>query len=142
MRNALPPIATISGLQLGYLLGGALFTEVVFAWPGLGNQLYYAIAARDVPVVQGAVLLIALVFVLVNLVIDILNAFLDPRVRAVVRCHDRDATTGELAEATGPAMPRRRAQRSPMGGVPPATGRPSSRWSSCVLVLLATLAAP
>ena len=83
LRNALPPIATISGLQLGYLLGGALFTEVVFAWPGLGNQLYYAISARDVPVVQGAVLLIALVFVLVNLAIDILNAFLDPRVRAV-----------------------------------------------------------
>lgn len=83
LRNALPPIATISGLQLGYLLGGALFTEVVFAWPGLGNQLYYAITARDVPVVQGAVLLIALVFVLVNLMIDILNAFLDPRVRAV-----------------------------------------------------------
>ena len=83
LRNALPPIATISGLQLGYLLGGALFTEVVFAWPGLGNQLYYAITARDVPVVQGAVLLIALVFVLVNLAIDILNAFLDPRVRAV-----------------------------------------------------------
>ena len=83
LRNALPPIATISGLQLGYLLGGALFTEVVFAWPGLGNQLYYAITARDVPVVQGAVLLIALVFVLVNLAIDILNAFLDPRVRTV-----------------------------------------------------------
>jgi peptide/nickel transport system permease protein len=56
---------------------------VVFAWPGLGNQLYYAITARDVPVVQGAVLLIALVFVLVNLAIDILNAFLDPRVRTV-----------------------------------------------------------
>jgi peptide/nickel transport system permease protein len=83
LRNALPPIATISGLQLGYLLGGALFTEVVFAWPGLGNQLYYSIVARDVPVVQGAVMLIAVVFVLVNLAIDILNAFLDPRVRTV-----------------------------------------------------------
>jgi peptide/nickel transport system permease protein len=83
LRNALPPIATISGLQLGFLLGGALFTEVVFAWPGLGNQLYYSIVARDVPVVQAAVLVIALAFVLVNLMIDILNAYLDPRVRRV-----------------------------------------------------------
>ena len=83
LRNALPPIATISGLQLGFLLGGALFTEVVFAWPGLGNQLYYSIVARDVPVVQAAVLVIALSFVLVNLTIDILNAYLDPRVRKV-----------------------------------------------------------
>lgn len=81
LRNAMPPIATITGLQLGYLLGGALFTEVVFAWPGLGNQLYYSIVARDLPVVQAAVLLIALAFVLVNLLIDILNAYLDPKVR-------------------------------------------------------------
>ena len=81
LRNAMPPIATITGLQLGYLLGGALFTEVVFAWPGLGNQLYYAIVARDLPVVQAAVLLIALAFVLVNLVTDILNAYLDPKIR-------------------------------------------------------------
>jgi peptide/nickel transport system permease protein len=82
MRNALPPIATICGLQLGYLLSGALFTEVVFAWPGLGNQLYYAIIARDIPTVQAAVLLIALIFVLVNLAVDLLNAYLDPRIRA------------------------------------------------------------
>lgn len=83
LRNAMPPIATITGLQLGFLLGGALFTEVVFAWPGLGNQLYYSIVARDVPVVQAAVLVIALAFVLVNLAIDILNALIDPRVRVV-----------------------------------------------------------
>lgn len=83
LRNALPPIATITGLQLGFLLGGALFTEVVFAWPGLGNQLYYSLVARDVPVVQAAILIIALSFVLVNLAIDIFNAFLDPRVRTV-----------------------------------------------------------
>jgi peptide/nickel transport system permease protein len=81
LRNALPPIATISGLQLGYLLGGALFTEVVFAWPGLGNQLYSSIIARDIPVVQATVLLIALMFVLVNLGVDVLNAFIDPRIR-------------------------------------------------------------
>lgn len=83
LRNALPPIATIAGLQLGFLLGGALFTEVVFAWPGLGNQLYYAIVARDVPVVQAAILIIALAFVLVNLAVDIMNALLDPRIRTM-----------------------------------------------------------
>jgi ABC-type dipeptide/oligopeptide/nickel transport system permease component len=81
LRNAMPPIATICGLQLGYLLSGALFTEVVFAWPGLGNQLYYAIIARDIPTVQAAVLLIALIFVLVNLAVDLLNAYLDPKIR-------------------------------------------------------------
>jgi peptide/nickel transport system permease protein len=81
LRNALPPIATITGLQLGYLLGGALFTEVVFAWPGLGYQLNSSIVARDVPVVQAAVLLIALIFVLVNLVVDMFNAVIDPRIR-------------------------------------------------------------
>jgi peptide/nickel transport system permease protein len=81
LRNALPPIATITGLQLGYLLGGALFTEVVFAWPGLGYQLNSSIVARDVPVVQAAVMLIALIFVLVNLAVDMLNAVIDPRIR-------------------------------------------------------------
>jgi peptide/nickel transport system permease protein len=81
LRNALPPIATITGLQLGYLLGGALFTEVVFAWPGLGYQLDSSIVARDVPVVQAAVMLIALIFVLVNLAVDMLNAVIDPRIR-------------------------------------------------------------
>ena len=81
LRNAIPPISTITGLQLGYLLGGALFTEVVFAWPGLGNQLYYAIVARDLPVIQAAVLVIALSFVLVNLFTDFLNAYFEPKIR-------------------------------------------------------------
>ena len=81
LRNALPPITVICGLQLGYLLGGALFTEVIFAWPGIGNQLYYAIIARDIPTVQASVLLIALMFVLVNLAVDILNAYMDPKIR-------------------------------------------------------------
>ena len=81
LRNALPPITVICGLQLGYLLGGALFTEVIFAWPGIGNQLYYAIIARDIPTVQASVLLIALLFVLVNLAVDILNAYMDPKIR-------------------------------------------------------------
>jgi peptide/nickel transport system permease protein len=79
--NALPPIMTITGLQLGYLLGGALFSEVVFAWPGLGSLLYSSITARDMPVVQAATLLIALTFVLVNILVDLLNVLIDPRLQ-------------------------------------------------------------
>jgi peptide/nickel transport system permease protein len=79
--NALPPIITITGLQLGYLLGGALMTEVVFAWPGLGALLYDSITARDIPVVQATTLLIALSFVLVNILVDVVNVLLDPRLR-------------------------------------------------------------
>ncbi len=81
LRVARPPILTISGLQLGYLLGGAVFTEEVFGWPGLGRQLVSSVIARDVQVVQGAALFIALSFVLVNLVVDVVNLYLDPRSR-------------------------------------------------------------
>ena len=81
LRNALPPIATICGLQLGYLLGGALFSEVIFAWPGIGHQLFYAIMGRDIPTVQASALFIALLFVVVNLSVDILNAYMDPKIR-------------------------------------------------------------
>jgi peptide/nickel transport system permease protein len=79
--NALPPIVTITGLQLGYLLGGALLTEVVFAWPGLGSLLYDSITARDLPVLQATTLVVALAFVLANIVVDTINAALDPRLR-------------------------------------------------------------
>ena len=82
LRNALPPIVTVSGMELGYLLGGVVFIEVVFAWPGLGFQLYNSIIGRDLPTVQGAVLVIALAFVLINLAVDVLNAYLDPATRA------------------------------------------------------------
>jgi peptide/nickel transport system permease protein len=81
LRVAWPPILTISGLQLGYLLGGVVFTEEVFGWPGLGRQLVSSVIARDVQVVQGATLFIALSFVIVNLVVDLLNLYLDPRSR-------------------------------------------------------------
>jgi len=81
LLNALIPIITIVGLQFGTLLAGAVLTETVFAWPGIGRLLVDSILARDYPVVQGAVLLIAVVFILVNLVTDILYAYVDPRVR-------------------------------------------------------------
>ncbi|HOT06302.1 MAG TPA: ABC transporter permease [Methanotrichaceae archaeon] len=81
LRNALLPLVTISGLQFGWLLEGAVFAEVIFTWPGLGKLLVDSISSRDIPMVQGCVLLISLVFVLVNLVVDILYCLLDPRVR-------------------------------------------------------------
>jgi peptide/nickel transport system permease protein len=81
LRNALLPISTIIGLQTGLLLSGAVLTEKVFAWPGIGNWLTSAIASRDYPVLQGGILFVAIVFVLVNLVVDISYAIINPRIR-------------------------------------------------------------
>jgi peptide/nickel transport system permease protein len=81
MRNALVPILTVAGVQAATMLGGLIVIEVVFAWPGLGRLVFDAVAARDYPVVQGTVLLIALIFLLINLLVDILYAVVDPRIR-------------------------------------------------------------
>jgi peptide/nickel transport system permease protein len=81
LRNALLPVATIIGLQTGLLLSGAVLTETVFAWPGMGSWLRDAIFNRDYPVLQGGVLFLALVFVLVNLVVDLSYALINPRIR-------------------------------------------------------------
>lgn len=81
LKNAINPIITVLGVQVGYLLGGAILTETVFSWPGLGSMMVRAIQARDYPLVQGGVLLIATTFVLVNLVVDLLYAVFDPRIR-------------------------------------------------------------
>ena len=81
LKNALVPIVTVIGVQAGYLLGGAVLTETVFAWPGVGTLMVQGILARDFPLVQGAVLVVALTFVLVNLLVDLLYAWLDPRIR-------------------------------------------------------------
>ena len=81
LRNALIPTVTVVGVQAGYLLGGAVLTETVFAWPGVGTLMVQGILARDFPLVQGCVLVIALGFVLVNLAVDVLYAALDPRIR-------------------------------------------------------------
>ena len=82
LRNALIPIVTLLGIQLGQLLGGVVVTETMFAWPGIGKLVVDAIFARDYPVVQGAILLTATLFVLLNLQTDMLCAALDPRQRA------------------------------------------------------------
>ena len=81
MRNVLPSFVTIAGLQIGFLFSSALFSEIVFNWPGIGLQLYLGIVQRDFPVVQGCVLAIAIVFVVGNLLADILSIALDPRRR-------------------------------------------------------------
>lgn len=81
LRNALIPVTTVIGLQLGSLLGGAVLTETVFSWPGVGSYTIDAILKSDYPVVQGAVMILATVFVLVNLIVDLLYAYLDPRIK-------------------------------------------------------------
>ena len=81
LRNVLPSFVTIAGLQIGFLFSSALFSEIVFNWPGIGLQLYQGIVQRDFPVVQGCVLAIAIVFVVGNLLADILSIALDPRRR-------------------------------------------------------------
>ncbi len=81
VRNALVPVLTITGIQLATILGGVIVVEVVVAWPGLGRLVYNAVAARDYPLIQGAVLLIAVLFLLINLIVDALYAVADPRIR-------------------------------------------------------------
>jgi peptide/nickel transport system permease protein len=87
MHGSLAALLTIAGLQIGYLLGGVIYVEVVFSWPGLGSLIYDSISKRDMPVIQAGVLISALAFVLVNIMVDVSRAALDPRLR--------QAATGE-----------------------------------------------
>jgi ABC-type dipeptide/oligopeptide/nickel transport system permease component len=80
LRNALISVITVVGLQVGYLLGGDVLVEIVFSWPGIGLLMMNGITARDFPIVQGAVLLVATSYVVVNLVVDVLYAYVDPRI--------------------------------------------------------------
>ena len=81
LRNILIPLVTIVGLQFGALLGGAVITETVFAWPGVGRLVVTAITARDYPLVQAATLLVSFYFVAINLLLDVLYVYIDPRIR-------------------------------------------------------------
>ncbi|MCC6435320.1 MAG: ABC transporter permease [Acidimicrobiales bacterium] len=80
-HNALPSVLTIAGLQVGYLLGGVIFVEIVFSWPGLGLVVFQSISQRDLPVIQAGVLVSALAFVVINLIVDALHGLMDPRIR-------------------------------------------------------------
>jgi peptide/nickel transport system permease protein len=81
--NALIPTVTVVGIQLGQLLGGSVLTETVFAWPGIGRYMIQAISARDTPVVMGCIVIMTVCFSIVNLIVDLLYAFLDPRIKAM-----------------------------------------------------------
>jgi peptide/nickel transport system permease protein len=80
LRNALPPSVVVIGLEFGSLLGGVIIVETVFSWPGVGSLLIDSINSRDFPVVQAIVLMLATIFIVINLAVDLINAALDPRV--------------------------------------------------------------
>lgn len=82
-RNTLPTIITITGLQIGALMSGVLFVEMVFVWPGIGTQLFNAVAGKDYPVIQAGVMLVAATFIIVNLIVDLVLDALDPRIRRI-----------------------------------------------------------
>ena len=81
LRNALIPVLTVIGLQVGTLMGGAVLTETIFSWPGVGKWLIDAISRRDYPVVQNGILLVALLVILTNFVVDMLYGIVNPRIR-------------------------------------------------------------
>jgi peptide/nickel transport system permease protein len=81
LRNAAPTVLAVSGLQFGQMLGGSILIETIFAWPGSGLLLYQAIFKRDLPVLQGTIAVIALLFVVINLLVDVLQTWLDPRIQ-------------------------------------------------------------
>ncbi|MDD3777275.1 MAG: ABC transporter permease [Actinomycetota bacterium] len=81
LKNALIPVVTLVGLDLGALMGGAILTETVFSWPGVGRTIYLAILQRDAPVVIGGTLILVIIFLVLNLIVDIVYAWLDPRIR-------------------------------------------------------------
>jgi peptide/nickel transport system permease protein len=81
LKNAIIPVLTIIGLQTGLLLGGAILTETIFSWPGIGRYIYEAIGYRDYPVIQSGILVVATIFVLINLIVDLLYALVDPRIK-------------------------------------------------------------
>jgi peptide/nickel transport system permease protein len=81
VRNALPQVLAVMGLQFGYLLGGSILVETIFTWPGTGFLLNKAILTRDIPVLQGTILVLAIFFVVTNLLVDLLQTAVDPRMQ-------------------------------------------------------------
>jgi peptide/nickel transport system permease protein len=81
LKNALIPVLTVIGLQLGMLLGGAILTETIFSWPGIGRYIYEAIGYRDYPVIQSGILIVAFLFIMINLIVDIMYSFIDTRIK-------------------------------------------------------------
>ena len=82
LRNSLIPVVTVVGLQFGTMLGGATITETVFSWPGIGRLIVNAIQSKDTPLVMGGVIMLTITFTIMNLLVDLLYAFIDPRIKA------------------------------------------------------------
>ncbi len=81
LKNAMIPVLTVIGLQTGVLLGGAILTETIFSWPGIGRYIFEAINFRDYPVIQSGILVVAIIFVFINLIVDLLYTYIDPRIK-------------------------------------------------------------
>ncbi|MFJ7921653.1 ABC transporter permease [Lysinibacillus fusiformis] len=81
LKNAVIPVLTVIGLQTGLLLGGAILTETIFSWPGIGRYIYDAIGFRDYPVIQSGILIVAFIFIMINLIVDLLYTVVDPRIK-------------------------------------------------------------
>jgi ABC-type dipeptide/oligopeptide/nickel transport system permease component len=81
LKNALIPVVTLIGIDLGYRLGGTVIVETIFAWPGMGRMIIQAINTKDMPLVQASVIVLALIFVAVNLLVDVFYVYIDPRIR-------------------------------------------------------------
>ena len=138
LRNALIPVVTVIGLQVGVLFAGAILTETIFAWPGIGKWLIESVARRDYPVLQGGVLLVAAVVMIVNLLVDLTYGVLNPRIRH--GGHDHDCRIP--IDATSQSPPPRRAalgRAASSGATSPRTRAPSP--GSVVIVVAALLLA-
>ncbi len=81
LPNAMPQIITVIGMQMGFLLSGAVLTETIFSWPGIGLAMYQAISTRDIPLIQGGILILALAFVLINFAVDVLYSYFNPKIK-------------------------------------------------------------
>ena len=81
LPNAMPQIITVIGMQMGFLLSGAVLTETIFSWPGIGLAMYQAISTRDIPLIQGGILILALAFVLINFAVDLLYSYFNPKIK-------------------------------------------------------------
>ena len=108
VKNALPGVMAVMGLQFGYLLGGSILVETVFTWPGSGFLLSKSIINRDVPVLQGAILMLALVFVMTNLVVDLLQSMIDPTHQAGLTCQTPRFSAARLRTFEDQAAPATR----------------------------------
>ena len=89
IRNAMPPVITTAGLEIGHILGGSVIIEAVFSWPGIGNMLYNSIISKDVPMMQGCIVLIGFGYIVSMFLVDIIIALVDPRIRLEDIAHDR-----------------------------------------------------